>query len=274
MFQEIQLILKEWRVEWSFAYFAIKKNIWSSAELRTSFIASVVGMALNNTAFLIIWFTFGTIASGIGGWSPMDVFGMLGFSAIGYGICFAFFGGVSDLPEIVASGNFDKFLLNPKNTLLRLATSRVSVPALGDILFGAICLTVWFIYTSFSIQILLLAIILCLLSASFHFTYSVFANSFAFYVNDSRPLVHGIFELFITPSLMFGGAFQGMLRAFLLFVVPALFAGAFPVEVVKSMSLLKLFLIFFMSSVWFLISIKFFYRSLRKYESSNFINFG
>jgi ABC-2 type transport system permease protein len=41
-----------------FALYAIKKNIQSSAELRTSFLMNVFGMAINNTAFIFLWVSF------------------------------------------------------------------------------------------------------------------------------------------------------------------------------------------------------------------------
>lgn len=34
----------------------------------------------------------------------------------------------------------DKYLLTPKNTLLKVSTSAISTSAIGDLLFGLICL--------------------------------------------------------------------------------------------------------------------------------------
>jgi hypothetical protein len=41
--------------ELHFALYAIKKNIQNSAELRTSFLTTIIGMAINNSAFLFLW---------------------------------------------------------------------------------------------------------------------------------------------------------------------------------------------------------------------------
>lgn len=254
--------------------FAIKKNIESSAELRTSFIFSIIGMCLNNTSFLVIWFSFGTIAAGINGWQPIDAFALLGFSTLSFGLVFTFLGGFKDLPEIVVRGDFDKFLLNPKNVLLRLSTSTITISAIGDIVFGIICLGVWIFYTGLSMQILFSTIFLALLASAFSYFYFLFANTFAFYFQDSRPVVQSVFELYMGPSLMPGGTIQGALRLFFLFVIPSLFAGAYPVEVIKNVSLGGILLPFFVCIFWGIFSVWFFYRSVRKYESSNFINFG
>ena len=37
----------------------IKKNFRNEKELKSSFIISVVGMAINNISFLILWYYFG-----------------------------------------------------------------------------------------------------------------------------------------------------------------------------------------------------------------------
>ena len=37
----------------------IRKNFKNEKELKSSFIISVVGMAINNIAFLILWYYFG-----------------------------------------------------------------------------------------------------------------------------------------------------------------------------------------------------------------------
>ena len=71
-----------------FAFYAIKKNIQSSAELRTSFVTNIVGMAINNTAFIIIWIFFVKSVGIINGWTAADIIGLMGFTALSYGVVF------------------------------------------------------------------------------------------------------------------------------------------------------------------------------------------
>ena len=61
--------------ELKFALYAIKKNIQSSAELRTSFLMNIVGMSINNTAFIILWGFFVKSVGVIGGWTVADIIG-------------------------------------------------------------------------------------------------------------------------------------------------------------------------------------------------------
>lgn len=266
--------IKEIKKEIVFAFYAIKKNMESSAELRSSFLINVFGMMLNNSAFLVVWMFFGTVAGGIGGWKPIDMLGMLGFGTLGYGICFSFFRGISNLPEMVNEGNFDKFLLSPKNVLLRVSVSSFSPSAVGDLFFGILSLVVWFYFTTFSFTAFIFTIIFAVCCALIFFFFSVFVNSAAFYFIDSRTIVQGFFEFLMTPSIFYGGAIQGLMRFVFIFIIPALLLGTLPVEAIKQLSYLKLFLVIVLTVFWGFFSVWIFNKAIKKYESTNFITFG
>ena len=53
----------------------IKKNFKNEKELKSSFTISIIGMAINNIAFLILWYYFGKTIGEINGWKPLDIFG-------------------------------------------------------------------------------------------------------------------------------------------------------------------------------------------------------
>jgi ABC-2 type transport system permease protein len=260
--------------EIKFALYAIKKNIQSSAELRTSFLMNVFGMMINNTAFIILWIYFIKSVGIIGGWTPADIVGLQGFLALSYGIIFSFGNGIRWLPEYVSSGGFDRFMLSPKNLLSRIATSSFNSSAIGDITFGIICLVVYalLIHTSFY-QILVL-LLLVIFSTIIFLAFSIVVFSTSFFFVDSGSVTSGFFELFITPSLFHGGAFQGAMRFIFTFILPSLLVGTLPVEAIKDMSILKLSVVGLFSFIWMFISIKVFNKAVKKYESSNFMTFG
>jgi ABC-2 type transport system permease protein len=261
--------------EIKFALYSIKKNIQSSSELRLSFLFAVVGMAVNNIAFLIIWMSFGQIAGGMGGWQTVDYLLAFGMSTLSYGICFGFFSGIRQLPEIVKQGDFDKFLLSPKNVLLRLSTSRFEAPAIGDLFFGIIAISVWVVLTkNISLFVFFNIIFFSILAVFIWFFYSVLINSLAFYFADSRTIVQGLFELLISPSVFYGGAFQGWLRNIFIFIVPSMLLGNLPLEIIKNPSLNMYLLTIGITLFWIMLSIYVFNKSTKKYETSNFINFG
>src|SRR3989344_1160398 len=201
-----------------FALYAIKKNIQSSAELRTSFLMNIVGMSINNTAFIILWGFFVKSVGVIGGWTVADIIGLQGFVAICFGIY--------------------AFLIH--------AT----------------------IY-----QILLIGL-LVIISTVVFLAAAIAIYSTSFFFTDASSVTGSLFELFLTPSLFHGGAFQGAMRFIFTFAIPSLLIGALPVEIVRDISLGKLLLVGVLAIFWFVVSINIFNRAIKKYESSNFMTFG
>lgn len=260
--------------ELRFAIYAVKKNIQSSAELRTSFLMNVIGMAINNVSFIILWVFFVRSVGIIGGWTAIDIVGLQGFTALCYGLSFSFGGGVRRLPDYVANGSFDRFMLSPKNILVRVATSTFGTSGVGDIVFGATCLAIYGVLIHASVVQVLIMLLLVVLSTILFFSIVVAIYSISFLFSDANYVVSGIFELFFTPSLFHGGAFQGATRVFFMFVVPALLVGTIPVEVVRDLSMGKLAIVIVFTIVWAILAIKIFNRAIRRYESANLMTFG
>ncbi len=257
-----------------FAWYAIKKNIQSSAELRTSFLMNVIGMAINNSAFVLLWVFFVKSVGVIGGWTAADIVGLLGFGALSYGLVFSVAIGVRKLPDYVASGSFDRFMLSPKNILLRVATSAFSSSAVGDIVFGVASLAVYAVLIRMDLIQLLMMLALIIMTTITFLSIVIAVFSISFFFMDANSVSSGLFELFLTPSIFHGGAFQGVMRFIFIFLIPSLLIGALPVEAVRNISELKFLLIAALTVFWFILSIKIFYRAVKRYESSNFMTFG
>ena len=260
--------------ELQFALYAIKKNIQSSAELRTSFLMNVIGMFVNNTAFILLWVFFVKSVGVIGGWTAADIIGLQGYTSLCYGVVFSTCFGIRKIPDYISSGVFDRFMLSPKNLLMRTATSAFSVSSLGDIIFGVVCLCIYAVLIHAGlIQVALMLAIACIASIIF-LSAILIINSRSFFFSDSSAVTGSLFELFLTPSLFHGGAFQGAMRFIFTFIIPSLLVGAIPVEIVRDASFEKFLLVGVLAVIWFLFSIYIFNRSVRHYESSNFMTFG
>ena len=254
--------------------FNIKKNFQNAKELKSSFIISIIGMCINNISFLILWYYFGKLVGNLNGWEAYDIFGLYGISATSFGFICAFFYGLYNIPNYISTGNFDKYLLTPKNTLLKVITSSISTSALGDLLFGIICFMIFaFIYKFTFVQILI-SIFLIIISCIVFFAFSLICMSISFYLMDGENISNGLYGMFVSASLYHGGAFTGILKAIFILVIPSLLLGAIPVELIKNISFINISIIFLLAILWLVISIVFFYKSLRKYESNNFFGFG
>ncbi len=260
--------------ELRFAWRAIRLNLRNSAELRSSFALSALGMALNNVSFIVIWVTFVRSVGNIGGWTAMDIVGLQGFNAMSFGIAFSFCAGFRRMGDVVASGAFDRFMLSPTNLLLRVGTSSFGVSAVGDILFGVVCLAIYCRtlplepVTWVAVPVLIASTTAVMAAAA------IVAASAAFLFSEPRTAMNSFFELFLTPSLFHGGAFQGAMRFVFTFLVPSLLVGALPVEVLKQQSWGKLLMVSLISAAWLALSFVLFRKAVRRYESANFFTFG
>lgn len=91
---------------------------------------------------------------------------------------------------------------------------------------------------------------------------------------DGHNVSNGLYGTFLSNSLYHGGAFTRVLRIIFIFIVPSLLLGAVPVEIVKNLDINNLIMTLGLTIFWFCVSVLFFYKSLRKYESNNFFGFG
>ncbi|OHA46790.1 MAG: hypothetical protein A2541_01250 [Candidatus Taylorbacteria bacterium RIFOXYD2_FULL_36_9] len=260
--------------EIKFAIYSIKKNIQSSAELRTSFLMNIIGMAINNTAFIFLWVFFVKSVGVIGGWTAIDIIGLQGFTAISYGVVLSGANGLRKIPNYVATGSFDRFMLSPKNLILRIATSSFGASAIGDITFGVVCIFVYCFLIHISLYQILIAVVLLFLASLVFLSMTILIASVSFLFTDASSVHEGMFEIFLTPALFHGGAFQGVMRFIFTFLIPSLLIGTIPLEALKDISVMKIILMIVMAFFLFFLSIFLFKRSVRKYESSNFMTFG
>lgn len=260
--------------EIKFGLYAIAKNIQNGAELRGSFLLSVFGMVINNIAFIFLWVYFIKSVGIVGGWTASDIIGLQAFVAISYGIVFSTSMGIRKIPEYVSSGAFDRYLLSPKNLLIRIATSSFNVSALGDLLFGLVCFVVYAILISISLPQFLMMLILMIFVTMTLLAITILIAATSFFFTDPQAITTGFFEIFFTPSMFHGGAFQGALRFVFIFIIPSLVIGTLPVEAVRTLSINKLILVGLLSFIWLFIALKFFRYAVKKYESANFMTFG
>src|SRR3989338_2060261 len=160
-----------------------------------------------------------------------------------------------------------------ENLLMRVATSSFNVSALGDIVFGLACLVIYGLLVQVSFAQIFSIALLVLISVVVFLAAAIAAYSASFLFTDANSVTSGLFELFTTPSLFHGGAFQGATRLVFTFLIPSLVVGALPVEIVKNVSLEQFAVVGIVAVVWFFLSLKLFSWGVKKYESTNFMTF-
>ena len=113
-----------------------------------------------------------------------------------------------------------------------------------------------------------------IISSIIFYSFSLICMSISFYIMDGENVSQGLYGMFVSNSIYHGGAYTGVLRAIFTLIMPSLLIGAIPVEIVKSASLKGIVIIALLAIVWFILSVMFFYKSLKKYESNNLYGFG
>lgn len=256
------------------AFLNIRKNIKNEKELKSAFIISIVGMMLNNFAFLILWFYFGKTVGELNGWKAEDIFGLYAVSTVSYGIVSGFLNGIYQIPTYISTASLDRYLLTPRNILMKISTSRISTSAFGDLLYGIVCFICFILLRHITISQILLSILMMILSTIIFYSFSVICMTISFYVMDGQNVSSGFYNTFLSNSLYHGGAFTGVLRFLFTFIMPSLLLGAVPVELVNDFSISRLLVMIISTIFWLIISIVFFNKSLKKYESNNLFGFG
>jgi ABC-2 type transport system permease protein len=263
-------MMKTLRFLWTSILFQFK----NSAELRTSFIMSVVGMMINNTSFIIVWMLFAQAVGTFNGWTAYDIIALNGYTSFCFGIVFAFWAGIRQIPQMILSGSFDRFMTRPQSVFMQVATSGLGIAAEGDVLFGIICIGAYWYVVPHTLEQMLMTSVLLIITTIIFAAYATFAFSSAFFFYDGRVVADSLFEFFFTPSLMHGGAFQGWVRVIFTFIVPTLTIGALPVEAVKHVSWWTVVELSLLAALWVYIAKRMFRAGILRYESANLQTFG
>ena len=198
----------------------IRKNIKNEKELKSAFIISIVGMMLNNFAFLILWYYFGKTVGELNGWKAEDIFGLYAVSTVSYGIVSGFLNGIFYIPTYISNATLDRYLLTPRNILMKISTSRISTSAFGDLLYGIICFICFIFLRHLTLSQILLTILMMILSTIIFYSFSVICMTISFYVMDGQNVSSGFYNTFLSNSLYHGGAFTGVLRFIFTFNIP------------------------------------------------------
>ena len=249
-------------------FISLKYNLLKSMDNRTAFIFQILGMALNNAVMIIQWIVLFSIKDNIGGYTFNDILLLWGLAATTYGVAHAFFESSFTLSNLIIEGKLDAFLVQPKDTLLYVSTSKMKVSALGDILYGYIILIVlspslktWLLFTIFSITGGLIAA-----------SVAIIMNSLTFYFGSSEELANTINNAIVNSATYPDGIFDNKIKILLLTIIPVSWTIYIPINVIKSFDFglilsIVLFTLFVMSLAYII-----FKNGLKKYSSSNLMS--
>ena len=122
---------------------SIKYNIMRQMTNKVTFITNILFMILNNASFIIQWIILFSLKEEIGGYTIKEVLLLWGVAASVFGISHIFFNKSFEISDLIINGKLDTFLVQPKNVFLSVISSDTSVSAIGDLIYGYICLLLY-----------------------------------------------------------------------------------------------------------------------------------
>lgn len=263
-------MMKQIRAELSFLRALMAVNLASAMEYRVSFISQIVGMFINNGIYFVFWIIFFNQFGTVRGYNTDEIFLLFAIVNLGYGLGFMFAGNTRQhMAYLIAQGRLDYYLVFPRNLLLHVIFSRMTVSTVGDIAFGLIAYTFTGRFTLVEIGLYLLTAVL---AAIIFVGYAVISGSLAFYMGAAQYASQQMTNAILTFSLYPNALFSGAARLMLYTVIPAAFVGAVPVEIVRGQDGRLLLLLVAAAVIIWLIAIVMFYAGLRRYESGSAIN--
>jgi ABC-2 type transport system permease protein len=233
---------------------------------RAAFWMQVVLMALNDLLFFCIWWIFFARYPQVRGWTLHDMYAGYGFVALSFGVFTILADGTRDLAVRIVRGDLDSLLPQPRALLPRIALSRSSASAWGDVGFGVLLLVL-----SGRVDLASLPAVLVLLvsSALVLASSAILANSLAFWFGEMDGLPRQLVEFVLVFSLYPSPLFTGALRVVLFTLLPAGFVGFLPAEWLHAPSAGVLLAAAGGALAYTALAVGVFHRGLRHYESGN-----
>ncbi len=197
---------------------------------KAGFFMQAIGMLINNTAFMLIWYLLFKRFGNINGYTIKEIFLLQGSLVTSYSIFFFFLAGSVKLDEYLYEDKFLDMQLYPVSTLVVLTTKSGDASQWGDGLEGLILLGIYSFWNPSAIPWILIAIVLIIVG-----WYGVFLslNSVLFWRPRLRKVLQEVgYNVFLGGGFYPTDNFKGFLRylfTFLLFI-PIM---GYPLEVVR-----------------------------------------
>jgi len=246
-----------------------KLNFASALEYRASFVTQAFGMALSNSSFIFFWWiAFDKIGGQIAGYSFEDVLFIWAVASSAFGLSRVLFANVSNLTNLIITGELDTFLLQPCSILMNFLCAKTNLSAYGDLVYGFIIMGIFYrgnlsAWIFFSAGIIIGAFLMTAITLT--------AHTLSFYFGDATVIGQMATEFAINFSVYPEKIYAPVIRAFMYSLIPIGFAVHMPLRLIEQFSPLTALAGLGGSALYCVLSGLFFYRGLRRYESGNVI---
>lgn len=250
-------------------FLSIKYNIMRQMVNKFTFIMNVLFMILNNASFILQWVILFNIKESIGGYSFKEIVLLWGMAASTFGIAHIMFHKAFYISDLIINGKLDTFLVQPKNVLLSVITSDTSVSAIGDLLYGYICLSIYGI----SLRNLILFTLFTISGGIILTSFVTILGSISFWLPKSGDILSdSLSNLMIHLATYPDGIFKNTVKVLLYTLIPVGVSSYLGVNLILNFNFKSfIYLVIFIT---FIISLTFivFNKGLKKYSSSNLMS--
>lgn len=246
----------------------IKVNLAAAMEYRASFITQCLGMMLNDAIMFVFWWLYFERFPAVRGWELRDVVMLWAVVATSFGLAVTLFGNGSRLAPLIVQGQLDHYLALPRNVLLHVLVSRMSLPGWGDVVFG---LAAFVLAGRRDPATIALFLVLVGASMAVFLASQVLTGSLAFFIGNAETAATQAQNTLVTVSLYPGPLFRGWTKLLLFTILPAAFTAHVPVELLRRFDPVRLAALLGFAMGAMLLALAIFRLGLRRYESGNLI---
>ena len=244
---------------------SIKYSIMMQMLNKVTFITNVIFMILNNASFIIQWLILFNIKDDVGGFTFKQVILLWGIASGTYGISHLFFEEAFNLSKLIVNGKLDSFMVQPKNILISVVTSRSKISALGDLIYGYIVLLFYGItlknFIIFTFVIICGGIIITEIS--------VIYNSLCFWFIKADILGDTVNNTMLNFATYPDTIFKNSVKLVLYTLIPVGFSTYIPFKIVLKFGIIESVLLVISVLIFGIIAFGMFNKGLKKYSSSN-----
>lgn len=246
-------------------FLSVKYNLMKQMLNKITFITNVIFMILNNSTFIIQWLVLFNIKDNVGGYSFKEILLLWGLAAGSYGIAHIFFDGAFDMSKLIINGKLDTFLVQPKNVLISVITSKSSVSAIGDLIYAYI---VYFIY-GFSIPSFILFTLFIIAGGIVLAEISIIMSSLCFWIVKGDLLADNVNSVMTNFATYPDTIFKNSVRLLLYTLIPVGITSYLPLKIIVNFNIIYVLIIFVMLMIFGVLAFGLFNKGLKRYSSSN-----
>ena len=171
----------------------------------------------------------------IGGYNLNQVIVLWGLAASSYGVAHIVFKKAFEISDLIINGKLDSFIVQPKNIFLSVITSDTTVSAIGDWIYGYICL---FIY-GISIKNFLLYTLFLITGGIIVSAFSSILGSLSFWIVRGDIISDSLTNMMLNFATYPGTIFKDGVRILFYTVIPLGISNYIPVDTIIKFNIIS-----------------------------------